>query len=188
MSESVGASLDLYFEQSDDAVSWKLDPGEVWVRLLALMADSALAQSSLVGMDSLIPGTRCSLICCWSNHCHSPGANTSWNRDNVYLPGFWDALAGLCASFRTGAHSRWPCSSVLSREGLPLKLWLHDSFWFPSHRVLRHSFRERMWFYILCQLVDTRSIVIYLTVFEKQTLRLKNVRNFSVVQILMCCV
>lgn len=58
----------------------------------------------------------------------SPGANTSWDRDNVYLPGFWDAPAGLCTSFRTGAHSRWPCSSVLSREGLSLKLWLHDSF------------------------------------------------------------
>lgn len=42
--------------------------------------------------------------------------------------GFWDALAGFCASFRTGTHSRWSCSSVLSREGLPLKLWLHDSF------------------------------------------------------------
>lgn len=44
------------------------------------------------------------------------------------LPGPWGAPAGLWASFRSGAHSRRPRSSVLGREGLPLKPWQHDLF------------------------------------------------------------
>lgn len=161
--ETVSIFLDLYFEQSDDAIFRRSDLGEVWVRLLAPMVASTPAPSSLMGTDNLIPVKRCSLSPCRSSRCHSPsGANSSGNRDNVYLLGFWDAPAGLWAFFRTGANSRWPCSSVLTEKaclsnhgGMICFSVSLTGFWGSIH--------ELTWLYIFWQSLGTRSIVIHLS-------------------------